>query len=124
MPAWVEPQLATLTRQRFSGPDWLFERKLDGERCLAFASEADVRLMSRSRHEITGTFPEIVPALAAQRSADFVVDGGLPGVLLRVRPAVRRRPRRALDRQPRRWPGSVPRKAKRCRWRRDLITEI
>jgi bifunctional non-homologous end joining protein LigD len=26
--------LATLTDQRFSDPDWLFERKLDGERCL------------------------------------------------------------------------------------------
>ncbi|HEX7163505.1 MAG TPA: hypothetical protein VF223_19985 [Trebonia sp.] len=36
MPSWVEPQLATLTQERFSDPEWIFERKLDGERCLAF----------------------------------------------------------------------------------------
>ncbi len=35
-PDWLEPELATLTRDRFSDPAWLYERKLDGERCLAF----------------------------------------------------------------------------------------
>ena len=35
-PEWLEPELATLTKDRFSDPGWLFERKLDGERCLAF----------------------------------------------------------------------------------------
>src|SRR5437763_779035 len=30
-PDWAEPQLAPLTRDRFSGPGWLFERKRDGE---------------------------------------------------------------------------------------------
>jgi DNA ligase D-like protein (predicted ligase) len=76
-PSWVEPQLATLTRDRFSGPDWIFERKLDGERCLAFADSAGTRLMSRSQHDITGTFPEVARALAAQRHGDLVVDGEL-----------------------------------------------
>jgi hypothetical protein len=33
-PGWMEPELATLTRDRFSDPAWLYERKLDGERCL------------------------------------------------------------------------------------------
>ncbi|MGH2572222.1 MAG: hypothetical protein ACRDGU_01830 [Actinomycetota bacterium] len=28
--------LATLTDRHFSDPGWIFERKLDGERCLAF----------------------------------------------------------------------------------------
>jgi len=37
VPSWIDPQLATLTRERFSGPEWIFERKLDGERCLALA---------------------------------------------------------------------------------------
>ena len=37
LPGWLEPELATLTRDRFSDPAWIFERKLDGERCLAFA---------------------------------------------------------------------------------------
>jgi len=75
MPTWVEPQLATLTRERFSSPDWIFERKLDGERCLAFADSGGVRLLSRSQHDITRTFPEIAAALAAQHHGDVVVDG-------------------------------------------------
>jgi len=75
MPRWVEPQLATLTHERFSNPAWIFERKLDGERCLAFASSAGTRLMSRSQRDITSTFPEIAEALAAQRHGDLVVDG-------------------------------------------------
>jgi bifunctional non-homologous end joining protein LigD len=75
LPAWLEPELATLTRDRFSDPAWIFERKLDGERCLAFADGGEVRLMTRNQHQITSTFPEIAGALAAQHSDDFVVDG-------------------------------------------------
>ena len=75
MPSWVEPQLATLTRERFSDPAWIFERKLDGERCLAFAGRDGVRLLSRSDHEITTTFPEIAEAIAGQRHGALVVDG-------------------------------------------------
>src|SRR5215471_6550528 len=76
LPEWLDPELATLTRDRFSDPAWIFERKLDGERCLAFADGGDVRLMTRNRHNITSTFPEIAGALAAQRlGGDFVVDG-------------------------------------------------
>jgi DNA ligase D-like protein (predicted ligase) len=75
MPSWVDPQLATLTHDRFSDPDWVYERKLDGERCLAFADASGVRLMSRNKHEITATFPEIAGALAGQRRGDLIVDG-------------------------------------------------
>jgi bifunctional non-homologous end joining protein LigD len=76
LPAWLAPELATLTRDRFSDPAWIFERKLDGERCLAFAGGGGVRLMTRNQHDITGTFPEIAEALAAQRlGGDFVADG-------------------------------------------------
>lgn len=35
-PEWTAPMLATLTRDAFSDPEWLSERKLDGVRCLAF----------------------------------------------------------------------------------------
>jgi ATP-dependent DNA ligase len=35
-PTWLAPMAATLTRERFAGPDWIFERKLDGIRLLAF----------------------------------------------------------------------------------------
>jgi bifunctional non-homologous end joining protein LigD len=76
LPGWLDPELATLTRDRFSDPAWIFERKLDGERCLAFVGRGDVHLMTRNEHDISSTFPEIAEALAAQHLGDdFVVDG-------------------------------------------------
>src|SRR5437764_13986137 len=50
---------ATLTGERFTGPEWLFERKLDGIRLLAFKQGSDVRLYSRNR------LPQDLPAIAA-----------------------------------------------------------
>ena len=74
-PGWMDPELATLTRDRFSDPGWIFERKLDGERCLAFRSGTGVRLMTRNQKEDTSTYPEITQALIAQRAGDFIIDG-------------------------------------------------
>jgi ATP-dependent DNA ligase len=67
--------LATLTTRTFSDPGWVFERKLDGERCLAFRQGRAVRLMSRNRKRVNNQYPEIVEALLAQDADDFVVDG-------------------------------------------------
>ncbi|HEY2705021.1 MAG TPA: non-homologous end-joining DNA ligase [Candidatus Dormibacteraeota bacterium] len=74
-PEWIPPMLATLTQRRFSSPDWIFERKLDGERCLGFLSDAGVRLLSRNRRRLDGTYPEIAGALAAATEHELVVDG-------------------------------------------------
>jgi bifunctional non-homologous end joining protein LigD len=74
-PGWMDPELATLTRDRFSDPAWIYERKLDGERCLAFRSGEPVRLMTRNQKEDTSTYPELTEALAAQRDGDFIIDG-------------------------------------------------
>lgn len=41
-PKWVPPMLATLIDVPFSREGWLFEPKLDGERCLALRSGAPV----------------------------------------------------------------------------------
>ncbi len=46
MPDWLEPMAATLTQDRFTGPDWLFERKFDGIRLLAYKRGAEVQLYS------------------------------------------------------------------------------
>jgi bifunctional non-homologous end joining protein LigD len=75
LPSWVQPQLATLTKDRFSDPGWLFERKLDGERLLAFSDEGRVRLLTRNDRDVTTTFPEVTDALQAQRADGFVIDG-------------------------------------------------
>ena len=73
-PAWVEPELAALTRGRFSDPAWIFERKLDGERCLAF-TDKQTRLMTRNQKDDTATYPEVAAALDAQQARGFIVDG-------------------------------------------------
>jgi bifunctional non-homologous end joining protein LigD len=74
-PSWVAPMLATLTEKRFSDPAWIYERKLDGERCLAFRERRTVRLMSRNQLRIDNHYPEVADAVAAQEPADFIVDG-------------------------------------------------
>jgi bifunctional non-homologous end joining protein LigD len=74
-PTWLDPELATLTQERFSDPGWIYERKLDGERCLAFRAGQQVRLMTRNQKEDTSTYPEIADALAAQQADSFIVDG-------------------------------------------------
>jgi len=72
---WLEPELATLTRDRFSDPAWLYERKLDGERCLAYRAGGGVRLMTRNRGDVSATYPELRQALSEVSTGDFVCDG-------------------------------------------------
>ena len=74
-PEWLDPMLATLTDDRFDDPDWIYERKLDGARLLAYRSGSEVRLMSRNRKERNATFPEVIDALEALDAPDFIVDG-------------------------------------------------
>jgi bifunctional non-homologous end joining protein LigD len=69
--------LATLTERRDFGDDWLLERKLDGERCVARKNRADVRLESRTGRDLTGTYPEVVAAVTAQRAQGLLLDGEL-----------------------------------------------
>jgi DNA ligase D-like protein (predicted ligase) len=69
---------AVLTDAPFDDPGWVFERKLDGVRCLAHRDAGGpVRLLSRTDRDMTGQFPEVAGALAKQPSGDFVVDGEL-----------------------------------------------
>jgi DNA ligase D-like protein (predicted ligase) len=67
--------LAVLTDERFSDKRWLFERKLDGIRCLAFRRGTRLRLLSRNREDQNATYPELVEPLLHQAVRDFVVDG-------------------------------------------------
>lgn len=58
-PDWEGPMLATLTHNYFSDPGWIFDRKLDGARCFTYRNGDVIRLMSRSRHDMSASFPEI-----------------------------------------------------------------
>jgi bifunctional non-homologous end joining protein LigD len=67
--------LATLTDRRDFGDDWLLERKLDGERCVTHKDGNDVRLESRTGKGLTGTYPEVGAAVAAQSARNLLLDG-------------------------------------------------
>jgi bifunctional non-homologous end joining protein LigD len=72
---WFQPMLATLTQERFSREGWLFEPKLDGERCLTFRDQSRVELFSRNRKVLNSKYPELVEAFEKQRVESFIVDG-------------------------------------------------
>jgi ATP-dependent DNA ligase len=74
-PEWLEPMAATLTQERFTGPDWIFERKLDGIRLLAFKQGSDVRLFSRNR--LPQDIPSLAQAIAKLPVPDLILDGEL-----------------------------------------------
>jgi len=71
---------ATLTRERFTGPEWVFERKLDGIRLLAFKNAAEVRLLSRNRLAQNASYPAFVKAIEALPAHDLILDGEATGV--------------------------------------------
>ena len=75
VPEWLAPMLATLSKETFSDRQWIYERKLDGERALAFKDGQSVRLLSRNRKDLSATYPELLDALGRQPLTNFVVDG-------------------------------------------------
>jgi DNA ligase D-like protein (predicted ligase) len=66
---------AVLWDDAFSDPGWIYERKLDGVRCLAHRDDRGVKLVSRTDRSMNGDYPELVAALEAEPRGDFVVDG-------------------------------------------------
>lgn len=75
MPGWTAPMLATLTDDHFSSEDWIYERKLDGERCLVFRDGRGLRILSRNKQKLNDTYPELVEALLGAGPERFIVDG-------------------------------------------------
>ncbi len=73
MPVWLEPMAATLTQDRFTGDDWLFERKFDGIRLLAYKRGGKVTLYSRNR--LLQDIPSIERAIAAMPAKELILDG-------------------------------------------------
>ena len=74
-PDWIEPMAATLTYERFTGAEWIFERKYDGIRALAFKQGDNVRLLSRNR--LRQHNPRVCDAIARLDVADAILDGEL-----------------------------------------------
>jgi ATP-dependent DNA ligase len=78
-PEWLEPMAATLTQERFTGPEWIFERKLDGIRVLAYKNGQDVRLYSRNRLPQNAWYPAVAQAIAELPVHDVILDGEATG---------------------------------------------
>ena len=73
MPHWLEPMAATLTQERFGGPGWLFERKFDGIRLLAYKRGRTVQLFSRNR--LPQHLPHVAAAVSALPVDEAILDG-------------------------------------------------
>jgi len=68
MEARVAPELPV-------GPQWQYEPKWDGFRCLAFRDGLSVELRSKSGQPLGRYFPEVVAAVRAVPAKRFVLDG-------------------------------------------------
>ena len=74
-PAFVLPMKAVLTAERPAGPEWVFERKLDGIRCLAVKDRGSTRLYSRNELSLNDRYAPLAAALDADPADGFVIDG-------------------------------------------------
>ncbi len=74
-PSGSELMKAMLTDERFDDPGWIFERKLDGIRCLAIRDGEKTRLLSRNDLPLDGRYPEVAESIAANANTSFAIDG-------------------------------------------------
>jgi len=69
------PMEARIVDELPVGPQWQYEPKWDGFRCLAFRDGGSIELRSKSGQPLTRYFPEVVAAIAALRATRVVLDG-------------------------------------------------
>jgi bifunctional non-homologous end joining protein LigD len=74
-PTGAQAMRATLTDARFDDPAWIFERKLDGIRCIAIRDGGAVRLLSRNDLSLDARYPEVAASLSGQSRERFALDG-------------------------------------------------
>jgi len=74
MPHAIKPMLATLVREPFDHPDWVFEVKWDGYRAVAEIRDGNVSLYSRNRISLNQKFLPITDSLR-KFGFEAVLDG-------------------------------------------------
>jgi len=74
-PNFLKPMLATLTEDYFDDPTWIYERKLDGVRCLVSIKNGKVRLYSRNANEMTNSYFELPKILRESGYKNLIADG-------------------------------------------------
>ena len=72
-PEWLVPMAATLTQERFTGPEWVFEQKFDGIRLLAYKKGNDVQLFSRNH--LPQNIPTVRHAIERLPNYELILDG-------------------------------------------------
>ncbi len=74
-PAFVKPQLATLTADAPAGGDWLNEAKFDGYRLLVSIGKQGVTCFTRTGLDWTEKFPDIANGFAQLDCDTALIDG-------------------------------------------------
>lgn len=74
MPKGLRPQFAKLTDAPFDSEDWIFEKKFDGYRALAYVKAGKVDLVSRNGNSFNKDYPDVVEHLEKIK-ADVIIDG-------------------------------------------------
>jgi ATP-dependent DNA ligase len=100
IPKSYAPMEAQPAERLPEGPNWHYEPKWDGFRCIAFRDGSHVDLESKSGKSLTRYFPELVGALSAIEAPKFVLDGEIvipmdgnlsfDDLLMRIHPAASR----------------------------------
>ncbi len=74
MPQGIRPMLATLVKEPFDHPDWIFEMKWDGYRAIAAVRDGGASLTSRNGISLAGKYPPLVDSLGEFRF-EALLDG-------------------------------------------------
>jgi bifunctional non-homologous end joining protein LigD len=75
IPFRAQPMLATLVREPFHKPGWVYEEKYDGYRILAYKEGPRVRLYSRNAIDRTDRFYDVATAMSTLRPSTLLLDG-------------------------------------------------
>jgi bifunctional non-homologous end joining protein LigD len=75
IPSGIKPMLATLVREPFHKPGWVYEEKYDGDRILAYKEGDRIRLLTRNDIDRHDAFPRIVAAVRSLRPRTLLLDG-------------------------------------------------
>lgn len=75
IPFRVKPMLATLVRDPFHRPEWVYEEKYDGYRILAYKEGSRVRLLSRNGNDRTAAFVDVARAVQDLLARTLLLDG-------------------------------------------------
>lgn len=91
------PMEALLVAELPTGPQWQYEPKWDGFRCVIFRDGDTIDLMSKAGRPLARYFPDLVETIRAIKARQFVLDGEIvipheeslsfDELLLRIHPA-------------------------------------